>query len=265
MLYIVATPIGNRADITFRAIEVLKACDLILCEDTRHSKPLLKYYGIETRLQSYHKFSEAKKENQILDKLREGTTIGLISDAGTPTISDPGQRLVAACHDHNLPITTIPGASAAITALASSGFPSERFQFVGFLPKKPGQLQIELEKILAYDGTTICYESPHRIKKVLKALDPNCLVFVAREMTKKFETLYRGKPEEVLEQLTLPKGEIVLIIAPNIEKELNHDKIAEEFKKRTETMCLSRSEVIRQLAKESGISKNKLYSLLIKD
>ncbi len=217
MLYLVATPIGNLGDITFRAVEVLKHCDVILCEDTRHSGKLLNHYEITTPRKSYHMFNEARREPEILERLRNGQDVALISDAGTPGISDPGQRLVRACAEAELPVTAIPGPCAAIQGLVASGLDSTQFQFLGFLPKKPGKLRKALQAALDYPGTSIVYESPHRLHKSLKALaelSPETPVVVARELTKKFEEYRRGTAPELLEHYLAkpPKGEIVLLI-----------------------------------------------------
>ena len=170
VLYLVSTPIGNLADFSFRAVETLKKCDYILCEDTRHSRFLLEHYGIQTPLKSFHKFNEAKALESVLSDLKEGKTLALISDAGTPLISDPGQELVLQCRAEGLAVSAIPGACAVIDALVLSGLPSTPFQFIGFLPKKEKELQSVLSQALFYAGTTIAYESPHRIEETLAAI-----------------------------------------------------------------------------------------------
>ena len=218
MLYVVATPIGNLGDITYRAVEVLKACDYILCEDTRRTGILLSHLTIKKPLKSFYRFTEAAKENQVIADLHAGREICLVSDAGTPGISDPGTRLVKRCRSENLPVTSIPGACAAIVALSCSGMKTDRFQFLGFLPRKIGALTKTLSEILQYPGTTICYESPKRLLKVLKimdALDPERSVAVTRELTKKFEEIQQGQPAELTKYFTTHslKGEIVLLIA----------------------------------------------------
>lgn len=187
--------------------------DAILCEDTRHSRKLLSHYGISKPLHSYHQFNEAKKEGQILGLLEEGKELALLSDAGTPGISDPGERLVRACREKGLEVTLIPGPCALIHALVVSGLPTEPFQFVGFLPRRPGRLKRALQGLLDYEGTSIAYESPHRMHKTLAALhelEPQRQIAIARELTKKFEEVRRGRAEEIGEV----KGECVLLIAP---------------------------------------------------
>ncbi len=218
MLYLVATPIGNLGDITFRAVEILKSCDYILCEDTRHSLRLLQHYSIQKHLTSYHMFNEASREKKVIEDLQSGKIIALISDAGTPGIADPGMRLVKKCREENLKVEGIPGPCAAIQAITCSGMSTERFQFWGFLPKTSGRLQSQLEEILTYSGTTICYETPHRLLKVLevlKRLAPERKIGVARELTKKFEEVRTGTASELLVEWKTRsvKGEIVLLIS----------------------------------------------------
>lgn len=216
MLILVPTPIGNLADFTQRAIDCLCACDYILCEDTRHSLKLLKAYSIEKPLKSFHAFNEAKIEERIVQDLREGKQIALLSDAGTPLIADPGYALVRRCIQEELPVSALPGPCAAILALVLSGFPPLPFQCVGFLPKRKG-LRTMLRQLLEYSGTSIAYESPHRIQKTLSLLvelDPERRVCVARELTKMYEELIRGTARDVLARLPSPRGEYVLLIAP---------------------------------------------------
>lgn len=220
-LYIVATPIGNLADITFRAIEVLKQVDLILCEDTRVSKNLLNHYGIATKVISYHQHSAESKINFLLAEIKAEKNLALITDAGTPGISDPGNKLIAEVVSHVgslCQIIPIPGPSALISALSVSGLPTDKFLFLGFIPHKKGRETI-FQKIAANLETVVFYESTHRIIKTLERLsallDQNRRVVVCRELTKKFETIYRGSPAEVLEQIKKDtvKGEFVVIIS----------------------------------------------------
>lgn len=220
MLYLVATPIGNLADISFRALKTIESCDYLLCEDTRHSQKLLAHYELRKPLKSYHHFNEASRESQVIADLKEGKTIGLLSDAGTPGISDPGMRLVKRCWQEQLPVSTIPGACALIAALTSSGLSTERFQFIGFLPVKKGPRQRLLQECFLYPGTTIAYESPHRILstlEILKTIAPTQRIAIARELTKKFEEVQQGTCLELFEKLHLrkPKGEFVLLLESN--------------------------------------------------
>jgi 16S rRNA (cytidine1402-2'-O)-methyltransferase len=217
MLYLIATPIGNLKDISLRALEMLARCDYLLCEDTRHTRVLLNHYEIKVSLKSFHLFNESAKENGIIEDLKQGKEIGLVSDAGSPGISDPGERLVKRCREEGIEVIAIPGACAAIAALSTSGLSSSKFQFFGFLPRKKGKLTKTLQQILNYEGTSVCYESPFRLLstlKILVELDPSRSCAVARELTKKFETHLRGSAEELFKHFSQvkPKGEIVLMI-----------------------------------------------------
>lgn len=217
MLYLIATPIGNLADITLRALEVLRACDYILCEDTRCSVKLLSHYEIRKPLRSYHKFNEKSRCDEIIADLKAGKTIALMSDAGTPSISDPGEILVKRCHEEKIPVSGTPGACAAIMALTLSGFSTRQFQLVGFLPRKKGELTRTFQALLEFEGTSICYESPYRLVKALQLLASlGCVrkIAVVREMTKLYEECLQGSASELAEHFTKkpPKGEIVLLI-----------------------------------------------------
>jgi 16S rRNA (cytidine1402-2'-O)-methyltransferase len=270
LLYLVATPIGNLGDITYRALETLKTCDYILCEDTRHSLSLLNHYEISKPLKSFHKFSDDARIKEIIQDLLSGNSIALISDAGTPGISDPGTFLVQQCVENEINVISIPGACAAITALACSGLNTDRFQFFGFLPRKTGELRTTLQDLLTYSGTTICYESPNRLLDTLKSLQelaPKRKIVVCRELTKKFEEVKRGTAEELIgywESHTL-KGEIVLLI--NGEQQC----AAEEWQQLTpeehvallqESYSLSRQEAIKMAAKMRGVPKRDLYKIM---
>ncbi|MFV0337069.1 MAG: 16S rRNA (cytidine(1402)-2'-O)-methyltransferase [Chthoniobacterales bacterium] len=219
MLYIVATPIGNLGDISERAREILSTADLIACEDTRHSGILLSRLGIKRPLISYHEHNEISRTAELSEKLQNGLNLALISDAGTPLLSDPGYRIVTACHDLGIPCTVIPGPCAITAALAGSGLPPQPFYFGGFLPIKSGRRQNELTRALEREATSIYYESPHRLLKslsVLKDLAPTRTACVARELTKTFEEFRRDTTENLFNhyQTKPPKGEITLLIAP---------------------------------------------------
>lgn len=266
MLFLVSTPIGNLSDFTYRAVEVLKACDYVLCEDTRHSKRLMEHYGIATPLHSYHKFNERRSLGPLLDDLRGGKKIALVSDAGTPGIADPGQLLVAACVSEGIEVVPVPGACAAITALSASGLETERFQFIGFLPKKHGELQTVLAETLYYPGTTICYESPHRIKDLLTLINelaPRRTLVVMREITKKFEEHLHGTASDILSQIGAreAKGEFVVMFAEQRGEEgsWNEVSIEEQVRKLQETFGVSLSEAIKIVARERGVPKNQIY------
>lgn len=265
-LYLVATPIGNLADMTFRAVEILRSCDYILCEDTRHSRPLLQHYSIEKPLRSYHKFNEAAREESVLQDLLANQNIALISDAGTPGISDPGARLVQAAVTARIDVVPIPGACAAVTGLCASGLPTDRFQFVGFLPKRDQELRLLMVDVLAYTGTTICYEAPTRLLDLLTLLMELCPsrhLVVGRELTKKFEEFCRGTATELLTrwQDQKVKGEIVVMIAPASDQEVSwHHLTAEEHVLQVEKQFnISRKEAIKVVADLRAISKRDLY------
>ena len=217
-LYIVPTPIGNLKDITFRAIEVLKDVDLILAEDTRTSGKLLKHYEINTQSQSHHMHNEHKTVNNLIQKLKAGVSIALISDAGTPAISDPGFLLTRACIENSIEVECLPGATAFVPALVNSGLPNDKFVFEGFLPVKKGR-QTRLKLLAEETRTIIFYESPHKLIKTLthfcEYFNEDRQVSVSRELTKLYEETIRGTAKEVLEHYTNkpPKGEIVIVVA----------------------------------------------------
>jgi len=218
MLYVVATPIGNLGDIALRALEILKHVDLVAAEDTRHSGILLKRFQIHKPLVSYHEHNEAMRTAQLVERLAAGEKIALITDAGTPGLSDPGARLIRECIKRELPFTIIPGASSIATALVGSGFSAEKFFLGGFLPVKSGQRERELRAAAAREETSIYFESPYRLTKTLKAcidVVPDRQLCVARELTKKFEEFRRGTASELLTHYEAhpPKGEIVLLIS----------------------------------------------------
>ena len=219
MLYIIATPIGNLEDITLRALRTLKEVDYIACEDTRRAGILLKKYDISGALLSYHAHSSRAKENKILDLLEKGNKVALISDAGTPGISDPGYRIISQAIENNISVVPLPGPSAFLTALQASGLPVNRFQYLGFLPVKKGRQTLFLE-IQKASITTVFYESSHRIIKTLlemeKIFEPERKLVVARELTKLHEEFVRGSIKSVVETFNSkkPKGEFVVIIPP---------------------------------------------------
>jgi len=226
-LYLVPTPIGNLADMTYRAVEVLRSADLILAEDTRTSGVLLKHYGIDTKMRSYHAFNEHETVGRLASEIASGVTMALITDAGTPGISDPGYLLVQACIQQQIPIETLPGATAFVPALVNSGLPAHEFTFTGFLPPKKGR-ETRLKKLAEEERTLILYESPHRLMKTLE----QCLQFfgerpasASRELSKKFEETVRGSLTDLITHFSEhpPKGEFVLVIG---------GKEAEKVKKR---------------------------------
>src|SRR6266487_6426913 len=218
MLYVVATPIGNLGDITLRALDVLKSVDLVAAEDTRHSGILLKRFGIKQPFISYHQHNEAKRTSELVERLGRGENVALITDAGTPGLSDPGLRLIRECIKREVPFTIIPGPSSILTALLGSGFSTDKFCFRGFLPVKSGQRERELRAAIGREETAIFFESPYRLRKTLAAcvdIMPNRQLCVARELTKKFEEFRRGIASDLLAHYEAhpPKGEIVLVIS----------------------------------------------------
>lgn len=218
MLYVVATPIGNLGDITLRALEILKSVDLIAAEDTRHSGMLLKHFGIKKPFISYHEHNEVMRTPELVERLTRGESVALITDAGTPGLSDPGLRLIRECIQREVPVTIIPGSSSILIALVGSGFSTDKFSFRGFLPVKSGKRERELRAVSERDETTIFFESPYRLTKTLAAcinVMPDRQLCVARELTKKFEEFRRGTASELLAHYEAhpPKGEIVLVIS----------------------------------------------------
>jgi 16S rRNA (cytidine1402-2'-O)-methyltransferase len=217
-LYLVATPIGNLEDITLRALRVLKECDVVAAEDTRHSGQLLKHFGISKPLLSYFQFNEAKRSEEIIERLRRGEKIALVTDAGSPGISDPGERVVKAAIAAGYRVESVPGPCALVAALTASGLPTEEFYFIGFLPHKSGQRRKQLERLKGFAGSLVLYESPYRVEKLLVELNDlyaGRQVVLAREVTKKFEEYLRGTPAELLEVLKKRplKGEFVVLVA----------------------------------------------------
>lgn len=266
MLYIVSTPIGNLGDISLRAIEILRSVDWILCEDTRHSKPLLLHFSIDKPLRSFHQFNEREREEQVVSALQRGESIAVISDAGTPTLSDPGQLLVSRCHALGLPVSAIPGPCAAIQALVLSGFPSDRFQFVGFLPKKGGELRLALAEILHYSGTTICYESPQRLVATLEIIlqmAPERLIGVARELTKQYEEFRQGSAKELLAhwKSTPVRGEIALLISGDLQWSAQWQELSaqEHVAYLEQEYGVARAEAIKLAAHLRGAPKSAIY------
>jgi len=218
-LYLVATPIGNLEDITLRALRVLRECDVVAAEDTRRSGQLLRHFEISKPLLSYFQFNEARRSEEIIERLRRGEKVALVTDAGSPGISDPGERVVKAARAAGFRVEAVVGACALIGALTASGLPTEEFHFVGFLPHKSGQRRNRLEALQTVPGTLVFYESPYRIEKLLgelHAVYPEREVVLARELTKKFEEFLRGLPAALLEQAQKRslKGEFVVLVAP---------------------------------------------------
>lgn len=220
-LFIVPTPIGNLKDITLRALDVLKSVDFILAEDTRQSLKLLSHYNIQNKLKAYHQHNEHKQLNNIVEQIKAANSVALVSDAGTPAISDPGFLLVRECLKNDIEIECLPGPTAFVPALVNSGFPLSQFTFAGFLPHKKGRLKM-LEQFVGYEHPVVFYESPHRILKFLEQVTEvfgnNCELSISRELTKIHEETLNGSPAELVEHFNQhpPKGEFVIVIHPKV-------------------------------------------------
>jgi len=233
-LYLVATPIGNLEDITLRALRTLKECDVVAAEDTRRTGQLLKHFGISRPLLSYFQFNEAKRSEQISERLGRGEKVALVTDAGSPGISDPGERVVRAAIAAGFRVEPVPGPSALIAALTASGLATEEFHFIGFLPHKSGQRRKKLAELSGFAGTLILYESPYRIEKLLaelKEVFPERELVLGRELTKKFEEFLRGSPAQLMEIAAKRslKGEFVVMVAGGTESRADGKEQAMEF------------------------------------
>lgn len=266
-LYLVATPIGNLEDITIRAINTLKMVDIIYCEDTRTSKTLLEHYEITTKLKSVHLFNENEVASEIIQNIKEGLNVAIISDAGLPIISDPGWVVVRDAIKENLDVVVIPGASAGISALVASGLVAHDYYFVGFLNAKSAKRKLELKALYQRKETIVFYESPHRIKETLEMLAelyPNRQMVLARELTKKHEEYLRGTPSEILEVVDTLKGEMVIILEGNsnpltdVVVDLNSDTLHNHYQYYIDK-GLSDKDAIKQVAVDRGISKRDVY------
>jgi 16S rRNA (cytidine1402-2'-O)-methyltransferase len=223
-LYLVASPIGNLEDITLRALRVLRECDIVAAEDTRRTGRLLQHFGIHKPLLSYFQFNEARRSEEILERLRRGEKVALVTDAGSPGISDPGERVVRAAIIAGLRVEPVPGPCALIAGLTASGLETNEFHFIGFLPHKSGQRRTQLEALKQYAGTLVFYESPYRVEKLLSELNdifPERAVVLARELTKKFEEFLRGTPAELmaLVKKRALKGEFVVLVSGSVKRE----------------------------------------------
>jgi 16S rRNA (cytidine1402-2'-O)-methyltransferase len=267
-LYLVSTPIGNLEDITLRALRVLREADLIACEDTRHTRKLLDHFGIAKPTMSYHEHNEPQRAAELVSKIEGGATVALVSDAGTPLVSDPGYRVVAAAIAAGIPVVPIPGASAALGALAASGLATDSFRFCGFLPAKSGQRRKLLEALRSDTSTLIFYEAPHRAAEALSdiaAVYGARPVVLARELTKVHEEFLRGTAAEILAQLEARgpvKGEITLLIGKSDETEAVDNTPLEEAVRALERNGIPRMEAIKQVARKRGLGKREVYRQL---
>lgn len=250
-LFIVATPLGNLSDISARALETLRQVDLIACEDTRHTLKLLNHFNIRKTLVSYHDFNEQKMASELATKLQQGLNVALVSDAGTPAISDPGYRLVRHCREQGIPVVSIPGACAAVTALSASGLPSDEFFFTGFLPAKKKARRDKLESLRPLRSTLIFYEAPHRIDETLSDIQDilgDREACIARELTKLHEETLVGRLSDLRTRVKAV-GEFVVVVAGQAAEESEPAK-----------RPLTRDDVLRTL----GMSRNELYDLFFK-
>lgn len=270
VLYVVATPIGNLDDMVPRAVSVLKAVNVIAAEDTRHSKPLLAHFSIETPMLSYHDHNEVAQADELITRLQRGEDVALISDAGTPLISDPGFRLVQAAMEANIQVSPVPGACAMVAALSVAGLPSDRFVFEGFLPAKSSQRMIRLKALSAELRTVVCYESPHRITDTLadmrQVLGDERVVVIAREITKTFETVKSAPLAELVQWLAADsnqrKGEMVLLISGYQPKQL---ELGAESKRVLTLLAkeMPPNQAASLAAKITGVKKKQLYQWLL--
>lgn len=275
-LYLCATPIGNLEDITLRVLRILQEVDLIAAEDTRNSVKLLNHFDIHTPMTSYHEYNKYDKAKELIEKMRQGKNIALITDAGTPGISDPGEELVRMCAEEGIEVTSLPGASACITALTLSGLSTRRFAFEAFLPADKKERQAVLQELPEETRTLILYEAPHRLRKTLEELYQtlgNRRMTICRELTKKYETAFRTNLEEAIRHYETeePRGEYVLVIEGKKQEELQKERqeawkemSLEEHMKFYEAQGTPRKEAMRLVAKDRGLSKREVYQALLK-
>lgn len=277
ILYLVATPIGNLEDMTFRAVRTLSEVDLIAAEDTRNSIRLLNHFEIKTPMTSYHEYNKIDKAYQLVAKMREGKNIALITDAGTPGISDPGEDIVRICYEEGIPVTSLPGAAACITALTMSGLPTRRFAFEAFLPKDKKEHQAVLEELKTETRTIIIYEAPHHLVRTLQELSDTLggdrRLTICRELTKRHEEKMQTTFADSLAyyEVNEPRGEYVLIIAGRSREEMKKEEQAgwealslEEHMAHYESQGIDRKEAMKRVAKDRGVSKRDIYQALLK-
>lgn len=277
MLYLCATPIGNLEDITYRVLRILKEADLIAAEDTRNSIKLLNHFEIKTPMTSYHEYNKYEKGRYLIEQMQEGKNIALITDAGTPGISDPGEELVAMCYEAGIPVTSLPGPAACITALTISGLPTRRFGFEAFLPSDKKERAVILEELKRETRTIILYEAPHRLVKTLEELSENLgdrKIALCRELTKKHETVFRGSLLEAVSwyKENPPKGECVMVLEGRSREEMEQearqqweDMPLEAHMEHYMSQGIDKKEAMKLVAKDRGISKRDVYQALLKD
>ena len=263
MLAVCATPIGNLDDVTLRVLSELAEADLVLCEDTRHTRRLVERHGIRARLRSYHEHNEAARTAEVLPRLEAGERIALVSDAGLPGISDPGARLIGAALEAGVPVTVLPGASAVDTALIAGGFAAERYQFIGFLPRGESALARVWHELASWPWPAVAFESPRRLPATLRSLaaaDPGRTIAVCRELTKRHEQVVRGSAEEVAAAFTEPpKGEITLIVGPAAKAEPTELAAAAQGVAELVAAGLPRRKAAEVVARLTGLSRRRLY------
>ena len=267
-LYIVATPIGNLKDITLRALEVLKEVDIIAAEDTRHTLKLLNHFEISKPLISYHRHNENTKTQVLIDKLKNGENIALVSDAGTPGICDPGAEAIKVALDEGIKVVPIPGACASIQALIGSGLDTSEFIFLGFLPTNKKNRKNKLDEIKNATKTLILYEAPHKLKETLKDLEKildNRNIVIARELTKIHEEFIRGDIHKILQNVDNLKGEMVIIIeaGEKMQENVFENMTIEEHYEYYQEQGLEKKEIIKKIAKDRNVPKNEIYKLFI--
>ncbi len=270
-LHIVATPIGNLGDLSTRAIETLQKADLIAAEDTRHSGTLLKHFSVDTKLVSYHDHNEDARADELIQRLTDGADVALITDAGTPCISDPGYRIVRAAHKAGIDVVAVPGPSSPIAALSISGLPCDSFTFHGFFPKKAMQVEQMLATLADAGGTHIFLESPKRIHATIEAIEcdlADAEVALAREMTKLHEEVITGTAGDVLAKLDgrAIKGECVLIVyVPTAAPDISNDELRSRVESAMQKDGISQRDAIKAVARETGIPKNRVYTAAVAD
>ena len=268
VVYIIPTPIGNMDDITFRALNILKEVDVLFCEDTRVTGQLLKHFNISKKMISSHKYNEDNNKEKLLSYLDNGQSVGIVSDRGTPIISDPGYALVKCAIDHNYGVVSLPGATALIPALTSSGIVPQPFLFYGFLNNKKSQRKKELENLKYENTTLIFYEAPHRIVETLKdMLDimGNRNISISREITKKYEEIYRGSIESLIDEIQNIKGEIVIVLEGNKEKEDYSDIDLVGHVNLYIEKGMKIMDAIKEVAKERSMKKSDVYNIYHKE
>jgi 16S rRNA (cytidine1402-2'-O)-methyltransferase len=267
LLAVCATPIGNLEDVTLRVLRELDEAELVLCEDTRHTRRLLERHGISARLLSYHEHNEAARTAEVLPRLMSGERVALVSDAGLPGISDPGARLVGAALEASVPVTVLPGASAVDTSLIASGFAAERYQFLGFLPRGEAALARVWEELRKWPWPAVAFESPRRLPATLRSLaaaEPDRTVAVCRELTKRHEQVLRGSAREVSAAFSeAPKGEITLVVGPRVGDAADRDDSAKAAEAVAELVAagVPRRTAAGVVARLTGLSRGSLYDM----